>query len=88
MLDSRLKIQAMLWQGPGPGGGSLRVESLDAGLLCYGEPTAFPTPFAAPDLALGASWNLWNNIWGTNYPQVHFPYSTKFRQKVYILTPW
>ena len=31
----------MMWQGAA--GGRLRVESLDAGLLCYGEPTAFPT---------------------------------------------
>ena len=57
----------------------MRVASLDAGLLCYGEPTAFPTsagtsvgaskPFGPPDLTKGASWNLFNNIWGTNYPQ-------------------
>ena len=59
--------EAMRWAGSG--GGSLRVASLDAGLLCYGEPTAFPTPFAPADLSYGASWNLWNNIWGTNYPQ-------------------
>ena len=29
--------EAVTWQGGGNGGGSLRVESLDAGLLCYGE---------------------------------------------------
>jgi hypothetical protein len=41
--------------GPEP---RAQVESLDAGLLCYGEPTAFPTtagtaveaPFGPPDL--------------------------------------
>lgn len=41
---------------------TMRVESLDAGLLCYGEPTAFPTtagtavsePFGLPDLSKGA----------------------------------
>lgn len=48
---------------------SFRVESLDAGLLCYGEPTAFPTPFSAPNMSFGTSFNLWNNVWGTNYPQ-------------------
>ena len=21
------------------------------------------------DFSYGSSWNLWNNIWGTNYPQ-------------------
>ena len=62
--------------GAGSGGGSLRVASLDAGLLCYGEPTAFPTPFAPADLSYGASWNLWNNIWGPNYPQ-WYPFDPK-----------
>ena len=66
--------EAMRWAGSG--GGSLRVASLDAGLLCYGEPTAFPTPFAPADLSYGASWNLWNNIWGTNYPQ-WYPFDPK-----------
>eukprot|EP01050_Picozoa_sp_SAG11_P016006 SAG11_NODE_2131_length_3777_cov_1.575041_2_plen_446_part_00 len=66
--------EAVSWQGAA--GGRLRVESLDAGLLCYGEPTAFPTtagtavesPFGPPDLlAHGASWNLWNNLCGASY---------------------
>merc|ERR1712216_1006580 len=67
--------EAVNWQGVGDN--SMRVESYDAGLLCYGEPTAFPTsagtavtlPFGLPDLSFGASWNLWNNLWGTNCPQ-------------------
>eukprot|EP01043_Picozoa_sp_COSAG02_P017274 COSAG02_NODE_780_length_17266_cov_3.939244_2_plen_76_part_00 len=39
--------EAMRWIGE-DGKRSMRVVSLDAGLLCYGEPTAFPTPFGAP----------------------------------------
>ena len=38
--------EAMRWVGE-DGQRSMRVASLDAGLLCYGEPTAFPTPFGA-----------------------------------------
>ena len=33
---------AVSWRGA-TGGASLAVRSVDAGLLCYGEPTAFPT---------------------------------------------
>ena len=49
--------EAVSWRGAG--GGRMRAASLDAGLLCYGEPTAFPTsagtsagatePFGPPD---------------------------------------
>ena len=34
------------------------------------------SPFAPADLSYGASWNLWNNIWGTNYPQ-WYPFDPK-----------
>lgn len=36
--------EAMRWVSE-DGQHTMRVASLDAGLLCYGEPTAFPTPF-------------------------------------------
>ena len=41
--------------------------SLDAALVSPGEPTPFPNVRHAPDLAAGMSFNLANNIWGTNY---------------------
>ena len=57
--------EAVRFQETGAAAGvakTMRVESLDAGLLCYGEPTAFPTtagtavsePFGLPDLSKGA----------------------------------
>eukprot|EP00823_Brevimastigomonas_motovehiculus_P008810 TRINITY_DN824_c0_g1_i2.p1 TRINITY_DN824_c0_g1~~TRINITY_DN824_c0_g1_i2.p1 ORF type:complete len:655 (+),score=144.20 TRINITY_DN824_c0_g1_i2:280-2244(+) len=45
----------------------LLIESLDAGLFSFGTPSAFPTPLRAPDFSQGASANLYNNLWGTNY---------------------
>jgi len=47
--------------------GKFHIESLDSGVVCFGEPTPFPTPFTQPDLSQGVHFNLFNNIWGTNY---------------------
>ena len=42
----------------------LTLRSIDASLLCFGVPTAFPVPTTtAPDFSWGASVILWNNIW-------------------------
>ena len=41
--------------------------SLDAALVSPGLPTPFPNVRHMPDLAEGMSFNLANNIWGTNY---------------------
>ena len=41
--------------------------SLDAALVSPGFPTPFPNVRHMPDLAEGMSFNLANNIWGTNY---------------------
>jgi hypothetical protein len=53
------------------GGGSAGrfvLESLDVPIICSGVPTPFPTPRnAAPDMAAGVSWNIFQNIWNTNY---------------------
>merc|ERR1712050_318565 len=47
----------------------LRIQPFDAGVTCFGKPSAFPTPTnKRPDiLHHGFSSVLWNNIWGTNY---------------------
>jgi len=42
-------------------------QSPDTPLVSLGAHTAFPTPFAAPDMSQGFSFLLYNNIWGTNY---------------------
>jgi len=48
---------------------SLTIQPLDAPLVVFGEPTAFPTPTdEMPDFSQGASFILWDNIWNTNYP--------------------
>ncbi len=41
--------------------------SLDAALVSPGFPTPFPNVRHMPDLSEGMSFNLANNIWGTNY---------------------
>jgi hypothetical protein len=51
----------------------LRIASLDAALVAAGEPMPFPSPAGGaqppPDLAReGVSFNLVNNVWGTNWP--------------------
>jgi hypothetical protein len=45
----------------------LHARSLDVALVSPGEPTAFPTVKGGPDMAQGMSFNLANNVWGTNY---------------------
>jgi len=45
----------------------LSIISFDSGLVCWGAPTPFPTPRTEPNLNLGASFALFDNIWGTNY---------------------
>ena len=66
-----------LWQG---GGGSLKIKSLDAGLVCLGYESAFPTD-GRPMVALNGSAaeplfiSLHNNFWTTNYPN-WYPWTT------------
>ena len=48
---------------------SMFFGSKDAGLVSWGGPRPFPTPIhAQPNLTLGASFVLWDNLWNTNYP--------------------
>eukprot|EP00040_Diaphanoeca_grandis_P026011 m.144974 g.144974 ORF g.144974 m.144974 type:complete len:865 (-) comp30404_c0_seq3:55-2649(-) len=51
--------------------GSMLLETLDAGVVVFGEPSGFPTIGLygndEPNLRCGASSMLLNNLWGTNY---------------------
>ena len=39
----------------------------DTSLVCIGYPTPFPIPMEQPDVDKGFAFNVYNNIWGTNY---------------------
>ena len=48
---------------------AIYINTLDAGLLRWGEPLPFPTPLSSTiDTSIGPSFCLSNNIWNTNYP--------------------
>jgi hypothetical protein len=50
--------------------------SKDAALLTVGEPNPFPIPLGTPpDVSQGISYNLYNNIWDTNYI-MWYPFSS------------
>ena len=55
--------------GNGNGKKSMLVaETYEAGLVAWGPPDPFPSPIHEdPDMSLGASFMLFNNIWNTNY---------------------
>eukprot|EP00928_Gymnodinium_smaydae_P036212 TRINITY_DN25336_c0_g1_i1.p1 TRINITY_DN25336_c0_g1~~TRINITY_DN25336_c0_g1_i1.p1 ORF type:complete len:743 (-),score=75.20 TRINITY_DN25336_c0_g1_i1:191-2419(-) len=52
-------------------GHSFAVSAMDAAVVNFGELTAYPSPVHSdPDTAsFGASFLLWDNLWGTNYVQ-------------------
>ena len=63
--------------------GGVKVQSDDVALVCIGYPTPFPVPMETPDVSKGFSFNIVNNIWGTNYV-MWYPYliediSSKYR---------
>lgn len=51
--------------------------TLDAALVSPGEATPFPVVDRKPDMSKGMTFNLGNNIWGTNYVmwQPYMPHS-------------
>ena len=58
-------------------------QSYDTSLVCIGYPTPFPVPMEQPNVSKGFAFNIFNNIWGTNYI-MWYPYlleekSTKYR---------
>ena len=73
--------------------GSVLGRSPDVGLVCVGyPPTPFPTPLGRIVGNPGAfSFNLFNNIWGTNYP-MWYPFidedlSQQYRVDLQLLLP-
>ncbi|CAD7700287.1 unnamed protein product [Ostreobium quekettii] len=48
-------------------GRRLAVASLDTNLVTVGGTNAFPTPVGPPDPSAGFGFNIYNNIWCTNY---------------------
>ena len=46
---------------------NLTFNSLDTAVVGVGNPNAFPTPMEQPDVFSGFSFNIFNNVWGTNY---------------------
>jgi hypothetical protein len=46
----------------------LDIESLDAPLVAPGAPALLRFPDIQPDMQGGMHFNLYNNVWGTNFP--------------------
>ena len=65
------------------------LRTLDAALVSPGEATPFPVVDRKPDMSKGMTFNLGNNIWGTNYPmwQPYMPNSSnqRFRFEIQAL---
>lgn len=57
--------QGVRYEGPE---GTLRIESPDAALVAPGRPKLLEFDREQPDLAGGMHFNLYNNVWGTNFP--------------------
>ena len=60
-------------------------ESLDTSVLCVGIPNPFPTPPSQPVEDDGFAFNIFNNIWGTNYV-MWYPYMEEDRSSKYRFT--
>jgi hypothetical protein len=52
-----------------PDGSRFEIASPDTPLVCIGEPRFLTDNAFAPSLGAAAHFNLFNNLWGTNYPQ-------------------
>ena len=61
----------------------------DSSLVCIGLPTPFPTPMEQPDVNKGFAFNVYNNIWGTNYVMwyPYLPEDTSSKYNVISLPP-
>merc|ERR1711879_358978 len=47
----------------------MSIASLDAAVVAFGAPTAYPSVKRDPDISnYGASFVLWDNLWNCNYP--------------------
>lgn len=63
----------------------MMFESLDTSVLCVGFPNPFPTPINPPVIDDGFSFNIFNNIWGTNYI-MWYPYKAEDKSSKYRFT--
>lgn len=52
-----------------PSGHGIEIHTLDAPVVAFGERTPLNFSFQLPALSAGVHFNLFNNAWGTNYPQ-------------------
>ena len=62
---------------------SLAIETLDAALVAPGEPSLLNFNNRQPVLSNGTHFNLYNNVWGTNFPMwyeddARFRFSLRF----------
>ena len=58
-------VEAAYWTGEA---GSASFTSLDVPILSTGLASPFPTPRTSPpNMSQGIHWNIFNNIWNTNY---------------------
>ena len=48
-------------------GSTMEIASLDAPLVCPGQPELLDYAPEIPGLGEGAAFNLYNNVWGTNF---------------------
>lgn len=62
-------------------GGCLEIHSLDAPLVAPGVPSLLNFNNDLPDLHKGVHYNLYNNLWGTNFP-MWFEEDCRFRFKL------
>ncbi len=46
----------------------MTIESLDAPLVAPGQPSLLDFNNNQPDMSQGVHFNLYNNVWGTNFP--------------------
>ena len=93
-LDSQVPIDSVIQNGSQHLHSSQSVSytnpeltfvSDDTSLCCVGFPTPFPTPCATPVVDDGFSFNIFNNIWGTNYI-MWYPYKNEDRSSKYRFT--
>jgi hypothetical protein len=53
----------------GTDGSHFEIHALDAPVVALGERSPLDFSFRQPDISAGIHFNLFNNAWGTNYPQ-------------------
>ena len=63
----------------------LSIKSWDAPILSVGGDNYFPVPMEDPDVNEGFSFNLFNNLWGTNYI-MWYPYQKGEESSLYRFT--